>query len=744
MQFYDLPQGSTLIASAYLHPLIQNEIINHQNGLFDIHFKTFSNLFLHPRYSQIQLLWEFYHTIQTLPPFPILKHHVTSYPFLKEVHQMLFEMEQYSLSFENLPTSTPIQVELRQILMHLHQLFPTLIETKSFEPTHLYLFDDYHNHYESQKINELCHKGAVLCTPTPKTPDIHFYHAINKRQEVASVADIILTKQYRGEEVQITVCDPSYKPFIEQIFSYHKIPFTILFDSHASAIVISFIQLLEYYMCPDRNHLSVLLDSAIFDIPYLPALNTYLQLFETDLDDEMHHVQNASISNDILSHYEMKELQELEIKASTAKEALLPLLAPFQQNIQDVIIYCFSLLSNHKQTATLQKLSDLISESMPYLQKKEDITFFIELCQDISEQQHCDTYQGVLVTDLKKPLLPCGVQFILGCDQKHYPAFQSKQGFFDESYCEWIGYPSLHERYQETLTQLKKHHAYCDTLYLFYAQGDFQGKNNEAALEIELLANGKSTLYPLPQHDAQENTIASISKQCATSLFVSQGEIKGSISAFERYVACPFSYFLRYGLGVKDPMDVSFNVSKIGTLSHYVMEQLCRTYQKQYTQHHDEVYPIMKEKIQEMMQVYPNQTALLENILQRLYHNMEVLFDYLKQMEEASSFAPAHLEYVFQERIPTKQDITIVLNGIIDRIDFYSHFLRIIDYKSSSKVLSLTDILCGKQLQLLTYAYIAKKQFQKDVAEMCIRDRPCIFTCLINEILHILFMCFFT
>ena len=48
--------------------------------------------------------------------------------------------------------------------------------------------------------------------------------------------------------------------------------------------------------------------------------------------------------------------------------------------------------------------------------------------------------------------------------------------------------------------------------------------------------------------------------------------LKGSISSLERYIHCPFSYFLRYGLGLREPMQYTFSDSYAGTLSHYVLE----------------------------------------------------------------------------------------------------------------------------------------------------------------------------
>ena len=101
----------------------------------------------------------------------------------------------------------------------------------------------------------------------------------------------------------------------------------------------------------------------------------------------------------------------------------------------------------------------------------------------------------------------------------------------------------------------------------------------EAALEIEDYvqkqhANPKagSVAYPLYSSYEPVSTNITLSPEMAQALFVKDKMIRGSISALERYVKCPFSYFLRYGLSLREPMKVGFPDSYAGTLAHYLLE----------------------------------------------------------------------------------------------------------------------------------------------------------------------------
>ncbi|WP_149807770.1 PD-(D/E)XK nuclease family protein, partial [Listeria monocytogenes] len=86
----------------------------------------------------------------------------------------------------------------------------------------------------------------------------------------------------------------------------------------------------------------------------------------------------------------------------------------------------------------------------------------------------------------------------------------------------------------------------------------------------------------------------------------------------------------------------------------------------------------------------------------------------LNEQAKSSAFRPVGLEDDFGLKgdIPTlkislQANSELLLQGRIDRLDMAEQedrtFLRIIDYKSSSHDLSLTEVYYGLALQMLTY-----------------------------------------
>ena len=208
--------------------------------------------------------------------------------------------------------------------------------------------------------------------------------------------------------------------------------------------------------------------------------------------------------------------------------------------------------------------------------------------------------------------------------------------------------------------------------------------------------------------DYKEN-IESISLETAKNIYTKYNKIRGSISSLEKYVGCPYAYFLKYGCHIQEPVEVGFNVQKIGTLNHSILETLVNKYQKNYTKASiDEVKAIIKQNTNDMKQVFPHlQFDLIEN---RLLDSMTLNLFILDDMEKASFMTPTYCEHKWTKDIQL-DDTTLSLVGYIDRIDTSPTGFRIVDYKSSGKELSKDKVFSGQQLQLCTYAMIMNEEF---------------------------------
>src|SRR5699024_4615073 len=96
----------------------------------------------------------------------------------------------------------------------------------------------------------------------------------------------------------------------------------------------------------------------------------------------------------------------------------------------------------------------------------------------------------------------------------------------------------------------------------------------------------------------------------------------------------------------------------------------------------------------------------------------------LSEQARASGFAPVGIELGFgykggldPVRIPLPGERELILRGRIDRVDKAEQdehlYLRIIDYKSSSQLLSLEEVYYGLSLQMLTYLHVVLLQSAK-------------------------------
>lgn len=354
----------------------------------------------------------------------------------------------------------------------------------------------------------------------------------------------------------------------------------------------------------------------------------------------------------------------------------------------------------------------------------KDIAFFLYFLDGMTQSSAPTERSGAIVCDLRQSPFCRKHLFVLGCTQKDYPAFQTKKGIFDENYHALISaYPSMERRYQFYLKQISAMLYAAPSVYVSYPLGTYEGKGMEAALEIEDYvqkqhANPKagSVAYPLYSSYEPVSTNITLSPEMAQALFVKDKMIRGSISALERYVKCPFSYFLRYGLSLREPMKVGFPDSYAGTLAHYLLETFTGKYGKAYTKVAEEkIEEVLMKEIRIMQDVFPSLEKKLENVAQRILTSMTQTLGLLDDFEQHSILSPYLREKEFHYSIPLGDDISLALKGYIDRIDASDEFLCILDYKSSAKMLSEANVFAALQLQLLTYSIVCSKEFHKRV-----------------------------
>ena len=66
-----------------------------------------------------------------------------------------------------------------------------------------------------------------------------------------------------------------------------------------------------------------------------------------------------------------------------------------------------------------------------------------------------------------------------------------------------------------------------------------------------------------------------ISKEAATALY--HEVITGSVSQFEKFSACPFAYYMQYGLQLEERMEHEVQFFDIGNIVHEALERYTKT-----------------------------------------------------------------------------------------------------------------------------------------------------------------------
>jgi len=194
-----------------------------------------------------------------------------------------------------------------------------------------------------------------------------------------------------------------------------------------------------------------------------------------------------------------------------------------------------------------------------------------------------------------------------------------------------------------------------------------------------------------------------------------------SVSRFETYVNCPFSYFVNYGLKAKERKLYNLTTLDKGTFLHNVIENFCISVIKEHAsfENIDEDFcqqfsdKVLKEtlKIDNSVLNSSNRYQYMANRLKKVL--VRTLITITRQINN-SDFKPISFEAEFDDNrefrpieISLKDGTKAKIKGKIDRIDILKKddelYIRIIDYKSSSKTINLKDVYYGAQLQLLVY-----------------------------------------
>jgi len=205
-----------------------------------------------------------------------------------------------------------------------------------------------------------------------------------------------------------------------------------------------------------------------------------------------------------------------------------------------------------------------------------------------------------------------------------------------------------------------------------------------------------------------------------------------SASQIDRMAECHLSYFLRYGLRVKELKEITVDPAEFGTYVHAVLENTVRSVQASggfrcvsledtiaIAHRYSEEYASERfRQIESERMVY-----LFRRNIQELDLIIRELWDELRN----SDFIPVGFEVGFGdgEDLPPiaipNNSINAVLCGFIDRVDVWktagSSYYRVVDYKTGKKDFDYCDVFNGVGLQMLLYMFALHSAGHRELGE---------------------------
>lgn len=197
--------------------------------------------------------------------------------------------------------------------------------------------------------------------------------------------------------------------------------------------------------------------------------------------------------------------------------------------------------------------------------------------------------------------------------------------------------------------------------------------------------------------------------------------LKTSVSRLENYRKCPFSFHLTYGLKLKEKEELKIEAVDTGNFMHEVIDLFFKEIDDKSINikeiSDEEILKIVKKIVNtllEMSKYYRfNSSAKFRLLTRRLVKVVYQSICYMVYCLKHSDFTPYghEVEFGHNGKFNTIKLETsgknIEITGKIDRIDTAKlndkQFVRIIDYKSSTRDVDLNQVLSGLQIQLITY-----------------------------------------
>ena len=196
-----------------------------------------------------------------------------------------------------------------------------------------------------------------------------------------------------------------------------------------------------------------------------------------------------------------------------------------------------------------------------------------------------------------------------------------------------------------------------------------------------------------------------------------------SASQIDTHAECRLSYFLKYGLHLREQKEATVDPAEFGTYVHAVLENTARCIRDMGGFHQvslEETLEIAHRYSREYAQERFSQltSERMAYLFQRNIQELDMVVRELWSELKESLFEPRDFEVNFgsEDGLPPipipNSEMNALLRGFVDRVDTWfsggSSYYRVVDYKTGKKDFDYCDIFNGVGLQMLLYLFALK------------------------------------
>ncbi len=214
-----------------------------------------------------------------------------------------------------------------------------------------------------------------------------------------------------------------------------------------------------------------------------------------------------------------------------------------------------------------------------------------------------------------------------------------------------------------------------------------------------------------------------LSRETLNRLF--DGRMSLSQSRIDSYVNCPFGYWCRYVMNLKEGAKAEIGLPDIGVFIHEVLERFfAETGHMEYPLPPAETERIADAIIRDYVAALDGRSmnGRLRYLFIRLRRNVLCFLESIMEELAESEFKPIAFELPIGIREDGRASLDaiafrladgseVAIRGVADRLDLYKDassgkaYIRVVDYKTGAKAFSLEDVRLGLNVQLLLYLF---------------------------------------